>query len=104
MWNTDWVKVPVIETTQRVICAAANRVLVGTPLCALDLSYSTNIVCLSVSHRPRSRLSESKFELHDQCCNICDNIQCVPETFKAVRDYPLSRVSIVESESGSSHA
>ena len=33
-WNTDWVKVPVTEMIQRVVCATTNRVLVGAPLCA----------------------------------------------------------------------
>ena len=33
MWNTDWVKVPVLEAMQRAICAAVNRVFVGAPLC-----------------------------------------------------------------------
>ena len=34
MWNTDWVKVPVVDTIQRVVCATTNRVFVGTPMCA----------------------------------------------------------------------
>ena len=34
MWNADWVKIPVLETMQRVVCATANRVFVGSPLCA----------------------------------------------------------------------
>ena len=38
MWNADWVKVPVVETIQRVVCATTNRVFVGTPLCAQKLS------------------------------------------------------------------
>ena len=33
-WNAGWVKVPVMETIQRVVCATTNRVLVGAPLCA----------------------------------------------------------------------
>ena len=36
--NAGWVKVPVVETMQRVVCATANRVFVGTPLCARKLS------------------------------------------------------------------
>jgi hypothetical protein len=32
-WNADWVKVPIVETIQRVICVTSNRVFVGTPLC-----------------------------------------------------------------------
>ncbi|KAH9067779.1 cytochrome P450 [Lactarius vividus] len=36
----DWVKVPLVETVQRVVCAATNRVFVGTPLCR-DQSYMT---------------------------------------------------------------
>src|SRR5260370_39528294 len=38
MGNADWVKVPVVETVQRVVCATTNRVFVGTPLCARKLS------------------------------------------------------------------
>jgi hypothetical protein len=38
MWNVDWVKVPVIETIQRVVCATTNRVFVGAPLCARKFS------------------------------------------------------------------
>ena len=34
MWNADWVKVPLVETTTRVICATTNRAFVGAPLCA----------------------------------------------------------------------
>ena len=33
MWNADWVKVPIVETVQRVVCAVTNRVFVGAPLC-----------------------------------------------------------------------
>jgi hypothetical protein len=44
-WNADWVKVPLMETTQRVICATSNRVFVGAPLCASDFSYLINVVC-----------------------------------------------------------
>ena len=33
MWNTGWVKVPVLETMRLAISAAANRVFVGAPLC-----------------------------------------------------------------------
>ncbi|KAH9072825.1 cytochrome P450 [Lactarius deliciosus] len=36
----DWVKVPIVETVQRVVCAATNRVFVGTPLCR-DQNYLT---------------------------------------------------------------
>jgi hypothetical protein len=31
--NAEWVKVPIQETLQRVICRATNRVFVGVPLC-----------------------------------------------------------------------
>ena len=44
MWNADWVKVPVLETMQRVVCATANRVFVGAPLCTSGLFRSINIV------------------------------------------------------------
>jgi len=46
----DWVKVPVIETIQRVVCATTNRVFVGAPLCrdkdyqTLNLNYTINVV------------------------------------------------------------
>jgi len=46
----DWVKVPVEETIQRVVCATSNRVFVGTPLCrdkeylALNLNFAVNVV------------------------------------------------------------
>ena len=33
-WIADWVKVPMMETIQRVVCATTNRVFVGAPLCA----------------------------------------------------------------------
>ena len=34
VWIVDWVKVPAMETIQRVVCATTNRVFVGAPLCA----------------------------------------------------------------------
>jgi cytochrome P450 len=46
----DWVKVPVVETIQRVICATTNRVFVGAPLCrdrdyqTLNLNFAVNVV------------------------------------------------------------
>jgi len=46
----DWVKVPLMETTQHVICATTNRVFVGAPLCrnqdylTLNLNYAINVV------------------------------------------------------------
>ncbi len=33
MENAEWVKVPIMEMLQRVICSATNRVFVGVPLC-----------------------------------------------------------------------
>ncbi|KAI0002407.1 cytochrome P450 [Russula compacta] len=45
-----WVKVPVLETFQRVICGATNRIFVGVPLCrnrdyqTLNLTFATNVV------------------------------------------------------------
>ena len=33
MWDEDWVKVPVVETIQRVVCESMNYVFVGPPLC-----------------------------------------------------------------------
>jgi hypothetical protein len=32
--NVEWVKVPILETIQRVICRATNRIFVGAPLCS----------------------------------------------------------------------
>lgn len=34
MYNTDWVKVSISPTMQRIICRTTSRVLVGAPLCA----------------------------------------------------------------------
>ncbi|KAF8491192.1 cytochrome P450 [Russula emetica] len=45
-----WVKVPILESLQRVICRATNRIFVGVPLCrdydyqTLNLTYAVNIV------------------------------------------------------------
>ena len=38
IWYEDWVKVPVVETTQRAVCKSMNYVFVGHPLCARKLS------------------------------------------------------------------
>jgi hypothetical protein len=32
--NAEWVKVPILESLQRVICRATNRIFVGAPLCS----------------------------------------------------------------------
>ncbi|KAI9465946.1 cytochrome P450 [Lactarius psammicola] len=46
----DWVKVPVVEAMQRVVCATTNCVLVGSPLCrnqdylTLNLNFATNVM------------------------------------------------------------
>ncbi|KAH8996774.1 cytochrome P450 [Lactarius akahatsu] len=46
----DWVKVPVMETMQRVVSATTNRVFVGPPLCrnqeylTLNLNYAVNVM------------------------------------------------------------
>jgi hypothetical protein len=32
--NAEWVKVPILETIQRVICRVTNRIFVGAPLCS----------------------------------------------------------------------
>jgi cytochrome P450 len=46
----DWVKVPVVETVTRVICAATNRAFVGAPLCRnqdylkLNLNFTIDVV------------------------------------------------------------
>ncbi|KAF8463176.1 cytochrome P450 [Russula ochroleuca] len=45
-----WVKVPIIQTLQRVICRATNRIFVGVPLCRdrdylnLNVTYAANVV------------------------------------------------------------
>jgi hypothetical protein len=39
--NAEWVKVPILETIQRVICRATNRIFVGAPLCSWSFSHST---------------------------------------------------------------
>jgi hypothetical protein len=31
--HAEWIKVSIIDTLQRVICCATNRVFVGVPLC-----------------------------------------------------------------------
>ncbi|KAH9000281.1 cytochrome P450 [Lactarius akahatsu] len=46
----DWVKVPVLETVQRVVSATSNRIFVGSPLCRdqgylnLNLNFAINVV------------------------------------------------------------
>ncbi|KAI9465950.1 cytochrome P450, partial [Lactarius psammicola] len=62
MQGDDWVKVPVVETMQRVICATTNRVFVGSSLCQ-DQDYLT----LNFEHR-------------GQCCQIRGNHRVVPKT------------------------
>jgi hypothetical protein len=32
--HAEWVKVPILETFQRVICRSTNRIFVGVPLCS----------------------------------------------------------------------
>jgi hypothetical protein len=32
--HSEWVKVPLKETVQRVICRTTNRIFVGVPLCS----------------------------------------------------------------------
>ncbi|KAI9441481.1 cytochrome P450 [Lactarius indigo] len=50
----DWVKVPIVETLQRVVCAATNRVFVGAPLCRdqnylnLNFNFATSVIKLAV--------------------------------------------------------
>ncbi|KAF8467574.1 cytochrome P450 [Russula ochroleuca] len=40
MSSDEWVKVPILETLQRVICRTTNRIFVGVPLCR-DYDYQT---------------------------------------------------------------
>jgi hypothetical protein len=48
--DDKWVKVPIIETLQRVICRTSNRIFVGVPLCrdhdyqTLNLTFAVNVV------------------------------------------------------------
>ncbi|KAH9975527.1 cytochrome P450 [Lactifluus volemus] len=48
--DDEWIKIPIVETIQRVICAVSNRVFVGAPLCrnrdyqALNLTHAINVV------------------------------------------------------------
>ncbi|KAF8477701.1 cytochrome P450 [Russula ochroleuca] len=50
MRGDEWVKVPILETLQRVICRATNRIFVGVPLCrdydyqTLNLTFAVNVV------------------------------------------------------------
>jgi len=45
-----WVKVPILESLQRVICRATNRIFVGVPLCrdydyqTLNLTFAVNVI------------------------------------------------------------
>ncbi len=32
--HAEWVKVPILDTLQRVVCRATNRIFVGAPLCS----------------------------------------------------------------------
>ncbi|KAF8488648.1 cytochrome P450 [Russula emetica] len=46
----NWVKIPILESLQRVICRTMNRILVGAPLCrdhdyqTLNLSFASNVL------------------------------------------------------------
>jgi cytochrome P450 len=46
----DWVKVPIVDTMERAVCATSNRVFVGAPLCRnqdylnLNLSFTLNVI------------------------------------------------------------
>jgi hypothetical protein len=48
--DDKWVKFPIIETLQRVICRTSNRIFVGVPLCrdhdyqTLNLTFAVNVV------------------------------------------------------------
>ncbi|KAH9992086.1 cytochrome P450 [Russula vinacea] len=48
--NAGWVRVPIQETLQRVICRTTNRIFVGVPLCrdydyqTLNLTFAVNVV------------------------------------------------------------
>jgi len=48
--DDQWVKVPIMEMLQRVICCATNRVFVGIPLCrnpdyqTLNLTFAINVI------------------------------------------------------------
>ncbi|KAI0292786.1 cytochrome P450 [Russula brevipes] len=61
-----WVKVPILETVQRVICCTTNRVFVGLPLCrnrdyqTLNLTFAVNVIkygtIISMFPKPFKRL------------------------------------------------
>ncbi|KAH9975535.1 cytochrome P450 [Lactifluus volemus] len=48
--DDEWIKIPIVETIQRVVCAISNRVFVGAPLCrnrdyqTLNLTFAINVV------------------------------------------------------------
>ncbi|KAN0130729.1 Cytochrome P450 [Lactarius tabidus] len=50
MHGNDWVKVPIVDTIQRTVCATSNRVFVGAPLCRnqdylnLNLNFTFNVI------------------------------------------------------------
>jgi len=41
--HTEWIKVPFLETIQRVICRTTNRIFVGVPLCPRSFSGSSTL-------------------------------------------------------------
>jgi len=49
-----WVKVPLLDTVQSVVCRATNRILVGVPLCRdsdyqnLNLGFAVNVTVFSI--------------------------------------------------------
>jgi hypothetical protein len=46
--NAEWVKAPILESLQRVICRATNRVFVGVPLCSFVFHFSGSMIASEV--------------------------------------------------------
>ncbi|KAI0272854.1 hypothetical protein BGY98DRAFT_153281 [Russula aff. rugulosa BPL654] len=66
----EWVKVPFLETIQRVICRTTNRIFVGVPLCRdrdyqnLNLTYSINVMKFGIIISWFPNLSSSLFHAY----------------------------------------
>ena len=51
--NAEWVKVPILESLQRIICRATNRIFVGVPLCSsFSGSTITSAACVDIYFFP----------------------------------------------------
>jgi hypothetical protein len=74
--NIGWVKVPLVQTLQQVVCRISNRVFVGTPLCSYRPTLFIQRPVLT-SHRSRSKISSPQFEICNQCYEVCHDSQNV---------------------------